>query len=815
MKKYLLTMLMAAVFVAIAFGIGYAIFWGGNYPTGSDTLCHIYKGRILYQDILKGNWYPLYDENWYNGVQMMRYWAPLPVYVLAGCQALAFGNVFGGYLLFVEFIFFFGALSWLYIGYKKERILFGAFVGCLWFFMPNNLYALFGEGNLPRALSMIFLPLFVYLLHEYMMEDKGQALPMLSVVFVFILLCHVGYGGMIALATLLFCGIFRIAYSKKKKARGVIAAILISFAMIGVWLYPSLKGGISSTDSSQVMKGFFQSALHSLNPVYRLQNSEHFYFGLAAFLLVIFGIIAARKQQRIYFWEALLIFILTTTTMYDALVILPGSQYLWMLRFISIALCFLLFGLILWKSLKKLFLVVLCLLLIVDTIPSVYAFSGDGKQSAEERLVSSAKDELLLRAREVTKQRMCFIDGSTTGATGQYQATALNDKEVKQTFGAGWQSAATAKNIVSLNEAANNGYYLYLFDRAKEMGNDTILIKLSELEYDERDIAAVDDAANRSGYQRMEMNGSYVLYHFNAEDCFGLISEYEGIGIGKYAGLMSMPYPSLKETEDSNLNHYSFSELSKYKLVYLAGFTYDSKKKAEALIRKLAQAGVKVVISADGLPTDKHTGSQDFLGVICQQIEFQNGYPTLYVHNSRVECYLFNHANADWKAVYLVELERETGYLFDNDNRLSFMGNPDNENITFIGLNLPYHVYLTHDEDAKGIMDGLIGNEMEKLPMRRIVPLKITTNANRLEITAEENNVNTTLAYHDIFSSKQDIRKENNLLYVDDGKTVISMSYPYRKEGGILSGIGFLLWIILIRTVRRRYGIKEAVSKPA
>lgn len=38
----------------------------------------------------------------------------------------------------------------------------GAFVGLIWFFMPNNLLALFVEGNLARSLCMIFLPVFIY-----------------------------------------------------------------------------------------------------------------------------------------------------------------------------------------------------------------------------------------------------------------------------------------------------------------------------------------------------------------------------------------------------------------------------------------------------------------------------------------------------------------------------------------------------------------------------------------------------------------------------------------------------------------------------
>ena len=139
------------LYLMAAIAIAYVIRIGGNYPTGVDTMCHVYKGDVLYHAIRQGNWYPLYDRFWYNGVQMMRYWAPLPVYFLAFCQAIAGGVDLEGYLVFVSLVFYIGALVWLYIGIRKNRLVLGAFMGGLWFFMPNNLYALFVEGNLPRS----------------------------------------------------------------------------------------------------------------------------------------------------------------------------------------------------------------------------------------------------------------------------------------------------------------------------------------------------------------------------------------------------------------------------------------------------------------------------------------------------------------------------------------------------------------------------------------------------------------------------------------------------------------------------------------
>lgn len=109
-------LLVIGIYAAISFVVMYLVSRSGVYPSGSDTMCHIYKGSVLYQALKNGNWYPLFDPMWYNGVEMMRYWAPMPVYFLAMCQALAGGDCFGGYLVFLGIVSFLGALSWFVIG---------------------------------------------------------------------------------------------------------------------------------------------------------------------------------------------------------------------------------------------------------------------------------------------------------------------------------------------------------------------------------------------------------------------------------------------------------------------------------------------------------------------------------------------------------------------------------------------------------------------------------------------------------------------------------------------------------------------------
>lgn len=43
-------------------------------PSGGDIYGHLYKSQVMYESIKGGNWYPLFDFKWYNGIQLYRYW---------------------------------------------------------------------------------------------------------------------------------------------------------------------------------------------------------------------------------------------------------------------------------------------------------------------------------------------------------------------------------------------------------------------------------------------------------------------------------------------------------------------------------------------------------------------------------------------------------------------------------------------------------------------------------------------------------------------------------------------------------------------
>ena len=156
------------LYAAVVGGVIILIAQNGIYPSGDAALGFLDKGNWLLQEFRKGNHYPIFDSRLYNGVETLRYGTPLPIYLMAGCIALAMENCFHGYLLYIGIVFFLSAVIWLHIGRCLKRAKMGSVMGLLYFFLPTNLILLLGEGNLAGSLCMVLLPWVYFETYKYL-----------------------------------------------------------------------------------------------------------------------------------------------------------------------------------------------------------------------------------------------------------------------------------------------------------------------------------------------------------------------------------------------------------------------------------------------------------------------------------------------------------------------------------------------------------------------------------------------------------------------------------------------------------------------
>ncbi len=800
--KAALAIILAALFSAI---ISYALYIvirnNGVYPTGSDTMYHVFRGDMLYKSLMNGDGYPLYNRFWYNGIQPMRYWPPLSPLLFAACQFVANGQVFEAFIYYVIVIFIGGVFAWVYIGIKRKRPFLGLLLGIIWFFLPNNLYAMFGEGNLPRSLAMVFIPVAIYSIYSYLDTDSVKDLLRMMIFYVLIIMCHLGYAGMLALAIIGYLLCQRLYFKNRRRILKVITAIAISFAITGLYLVPSLHGGIK--DTQEAAQSFFQSILITLNPFYRITDSlVTFYFGLSTFIIACFGVFVSNKKAAPGFLNAIIIVFLTTTTAYSVIKIMPGSNFMWMLRFLSIALCMVFLGIIYWEKLRKWMLALFIILIVADCIPSLdWIYGNQTGLTPQNRLAKIADETYIAKAQELCQQRIAMFDLATLGAEGAYIISNFGNPKMA-VYGAGWEAASTSNNIIRLNRAMSDEYFDYMFDRCKDLGADVVIIQKDQAVYGERTLVRLDAAAARNNYDILYENNDYMLYKLPVEGTFGTKTKYEAVGIGYSSYTLSLAFPNIKETADEYLDHYTFDELKDYKTVYLSGFYYEDKDVAEKLVKDLSENGVRIVILADGMPEDRETRTKSFLGVTCNVVQFENGYPILYTKDfGELDCDLFPRGYSKWITYYLNGLKDIKGTISDNNVILSFFGTGINDNVCYVGLNIPFYYYLTQDIHAEKIMQWVMGMDPGVLPEKEIYPLDVTYYPNGIFINSTEDDVNTSIAYMDNFVSSNKLGNENNLVTVKQGQTNIHFTYPYFGDGlivsiaGIIVAIGFLLYV--------------------
>lgn len=810
-------------FMAVAVVTTYIAKTQGKYLQGSDTFCHLYRADLILKNIMQGNWYPLYDSTWYNGVEIMRYWGPIPLYSIAGLEWIGQGGVFNAYALFLGTIIFIGGCGWLLWGARYNRIGLSILIGMLWFFMPENIRVVLCEGNLPRGVINSLLPFYFFFLWRMLEDKKKNSIWPLIIVTVLITLCHLGITIMLIVTVIIFAIIYsRINHSYKTSICAVGASIS-GIILSGIWVVPALIGGAAKNSSTnQVMKNFFQNAAVSLNPFNRLNGDIlSFYFGLSIFIICIFGIIFGSKKVRPGFITAIILFLCTTQSIYVLFSKLPFSQFLWMIRFIPIGLAAAMVSFIMWKQLRSWMVILFSIMLLADCFISFkYVYVSDNKKiiNAQTVIEEKAESMLLTEAKEITNQRLAVLDLSRYGAFAPYYISAVG-KSVNYTFGAGWEGASTGSNIVELNEAVENGWYVYLFDRALELGNDTVLIPIENLKEKQNDVKKVIDSAKLSGYNLITNNGKNLLFHKDTIKQFGVVTEYKDIAIGESASAISMIFPSFEEGAENNINDYTFEELSHYRNIYLSGFTYDDKNKAEELLLKLSESGVQVYIDMNRVPVDKAKKRSEFLGVNSQSIVFTKSYPEIEYDGKAYNSLDFSSDIDGWNTVFLQGLNNVEGYYNAEGKTFSCIGTSKDKNLHFIGLNLVYYLQTTKDSEIEKLVEALFGMDGNAIPNRKLVPLNIEISHNKIKINSEYDNVNTTLSSLDIFSSKEAYKTYNHLIMVNSGSTVINIHYPHYIIGILVTCVGICLVIIIyikmlkMKEYEENEKIKEKLDK--
>lgn len=756
-RKFLLVSAFV-IFLAVAFGAYHELLFPADSaavtPWSSDGWGHLMKAEYLSQQIDNGVLYPDLFPGWYNGIQLLRYYAPLPYYALAGIYNIT-GDIFvaGNWLIFLCGLF--GGASFFL--YRNRLGLFPALLGGILFIMlPENIRVAFAEGNLPRVMATALLPVTFYFLLAVFEDGKNRwNIFGLAAMMMFITLSHAMMAAIFAACMVVFIIIYWfVARTGPERSGLAIGGIAAGILLAGWWLIPSLYGGITEINQAASSEAMADIPLsQSLNPLLRLGNKEAFYLGLS---------LLAGVAVIIRFWRRLtpgvkslvivgfLALILGSTLVTGVYRFLPLSNLLWPIRFMSFAVFALLLGTMYliswllhtarfrWRLVHNAVAAVLAVILILDALPSLGLIAG----RSEPEGLSSVAGTLS----ESDGWRMATLDLSLLGSAPSYLVTSRGGRE--QVFGWAYQGCATVPIISSINFALENEYDAYAIDRLDRLGTDDILM-LNGANIS----GSFRDNLVSQGYTSVYQDPRLELLHKDGSPrAYELTRSILGIGDGTYN--LALLFPQIETGKSAYIDDYSLEFLMKYDRIVLSRFNFHSREKAEELIEQYAVRGGKAIVDLTASPLDVLAKEPRFLDVygepvylLSQAILLQDGRetPLLPFRHDYLPWVSITPQGCDIELITFPYTEVEgvaVGYKLAGSGR-----------ITFIGLNLIYHAVLTRDPVVISLLETELGLSAYSVPHRKSVPLidyRTAADGYRFSLNiAEETDIAVPVAVHD------------------------------------------------------------------
>lgn len=762
--------------VAIAACVGVFLYVSGLYLHGAAVYAQLYKLDAVAASMREGTLFPLYAGNWYNGYEIFRFSSPA-VYIIVVMLSGIFDTDFHiSICIFYGIMAFISMMGFFLFGVKQRKVMAAFFAGIAFLLLPTTFTAAILEGSLDIIMGLALIPGVLYFLYCFITWKNRLAIVPFSAMMCLLILSHytlaIAFGGVLVIYLIFYA----IAVKEWKFGFAAIGNILLLYVVMGYFLYPALSGGLLTKPHSS-------------------QWDVELSLGIPILVIAIIGLVTTDRKRFAGFFLTIVFCILSLSVMEPVrkLIASPTLQrsYWYLISITAV----LLFTLLMWERLRFLFLLAALYVMVGEGAPLMMSLQeGDYALRDSEALID---DYLLAEAASWTDNRIAFMDMATLGAFPQWYFARQG---VDSMFGWDYESALTAQNQISLNEAFFDGFYDYMFDRLLLYGNDTAVILKFLLEKGAYENLTA--AAGRNGYEVVAENENVVVFkETEVESTYGVITHYENLAIGDNAYYISYIYPSFGEGASACIEDYTIEELSQYHKLYLSGFTYREKEKAENMLKELSTKGTEVYIDMQHIPVNNITGKNEFMDAYAQFVQFVEDFPVLENSNGNQFKLSFQAGSYPvWDTVYVSGCEdvvKET--VYEDKSHLVYWGQNHDPNVTFMGFNLIYYYLTTHNQDLKRFLDEELSLTSDDLPQPDIVPVQVERNSARVIVHAQDDNVNCNIAGVDALEADRIITKQENMLVVNQGDTTLRIVHTGHREGKFLSILGIvilgIMWI--------------------
>ncbi len=688
---------------------------GRAYPSGVDSWGHLFKAKYVADRVGQGDFWPVLLPWWYDGLEVFRYWSPLPIYVLAGLGRLA-GDVFVGGAWLIPLAAAFGGLSWLL--YSRRLGWTAALVaGLAWAVWPDHIYLGLAEGNLPRVVGTALLPL-AFLCFLDALELKRWPWPALGVVALIHLeiLCHAMVGAMVCVAFAVFAVVYWLlsAVSTRDVLRGVslLALGVISSAW---WLLPSLSGGITSIPASALR----EKAAAAMPGVFTPSDPRAFFVGLVSLaLLTVIGLTWKRRPAlaRAAGLCALAGVLLPIPQVMRLYFLLPFSQLMWPARYTGLTAVPLILAFVAWSDTgapRRWWARPVWLTAAGVTVLLALSVSNASHLLYRPTAIDAPTYELCRQLASQPGWRVCHV---TPWGQPAYLESDIGGRE--QIYGYASEGAKIRPQLVLMEEAMNRGDYSFAVDRAEQCGATDLVVDSKVA-----GSASFAAAAAAKGFDLRRSFGALTLLS-KPGGPRAFVSPYRVLAVGRLAGIASTLFPCV-ETGRPALDSYTEDELARYDTVFLTGVEWKSKARAEQLVRAYLARGGRVVVDLTRFPAEVLSGQPSFLGVSASPVSLES-MPALKAGGATLELGFLSHEYQPWVTHFLQGLDRVDASFDYYGQSAPVLGSKfvDGVPVTFVGMNLPYHAYLTRNAQTLDLLGGLLGVEPGVAPAREALPLE-------------------------------------------------------------------------------------------
>lgn len=762
--------------VVIAACVGVFLYVSGLYLHGDAVYAQLYKLDAVAASMREGAMVPLYAGNWYNGYEIFRF-SPPTVYIIVVMLSGIFDADFHiAICIFYGIMAFVSMMGFFLFGVKQRKIVAAFFAGIAFLLLPSTYTAVILEGSLDIVMGLALIPVILYFLHSFVTWKNRLAILPFSAMMCLLILAHytlaIAFGGVLVI----YLVIYAIAVKEWKFNVAAIGHILLLYVVMGYFLYPALSGGLLTRPHSS-------------------QWDVELSLGIPVLVIAIIGLVTTDRKRFAGFFLTIVFCVLSLSVMEPVrkLISSPTLQrsYWYLISITAV----LLFTLLLWERLRILFLLIALCVMVGEGVPLMLSLQeGDYALQDSEALID---DYLLAEAASWTDNRIALMDMATLGAFPQWYFARQG---VDSMFGWDYESALTTQNQTSLNEAFFDGFYDYMFDRLLLYGNDTTVVLKSLLE--EGAYENLTAAAGRNGYEVVAENENVIVFKATAvESAYGVVTHYENLAIGDNAYYISYIYPSFGYGASACIEDYTIEELSQYHKLYLSGFTYREKEKAENMLKELSTKGTEVYIDMQHIPVNNITGKNEFMDAYAQFVQFIEDFPVLENDNGNQFKLDFQAGRYSvWDTVYVSGCEdviKETAY--EDKSHLVYWGQNHDPNVTFMGFNLIYYYLTTHNQDLKRFLDEEMSLSSEDLPQPVIVPIQVERDSACITVRSQGDRVNCNIAGVDSLESDRIITKQENMFVVNQGDTTLRIVHTGHREGMFFSILGIvilgIMWI--------------------